>query len=449
MSSGNHDSAVRLQYAGEVLAEAGIHLRTTIDQVTDPVLLADEAGQVGVYGIPFVLPDAVVAELEVERSHAAVLGVLADRIRTDAAARGLERVVVMAHAFVTGGSACESEREIRVGGVGDTPAEVFDGVSYVALGHLHGPQEVRLAGTPTVVEYSGSPLAFSFSERDHTKSVTVVDIDAAGVVATRRVPAPVPRPLIQVHGRLADLLDRAHGDLSGLADAWVKVVLTDPGRLANPMEQLRAHWPHTLVLEFAPERDDAQSGPHEADRGQRPGRDLRGVRECGLRGPAEPSSACGPRRGRARGPAGGGISLMRLHTLRMNAVGPFADEQVIDFDRLGAGGLFLFEGPTGVGKSTILDALTFALYGGLASDAGDPARLRSDFAGPDDRPEVTLEFSVRGGRHRITRSPEYARPKRAGHGRHQGEGQCSPRAPRGNWLGQPIARQGRGRDDRR
>ena len=107
---------------------------------------------------------------------------------------------------------------------------------------------------------------------------------------------------------------------------------------------------------------------------------------------------------------------MRLHTLRMHAVGPFADEQVIDFDRLGAGGLFLFEGPTGVGKSTILDALTFALYGGLASDSGDPARLRSDFAGPDDRPEVTLEFSVRGGRHRVTRSPEHARPKKRGTG---------------------------------
>ncbi len=180
ISSGNHDSAVRLQYAGEVLAEAGIHLRTAIEQVTDPVLLADGAGQVGVYGIPFVLPDAVVAELEVERSHAAVLGVLADRIRADAAARGLQRVVVMAHAFVTGGSACDSEREIRVGGVGDTPAEVFDGVNYVALGHLHGPQEVRIAGSSTVAEYSGSPLAFSFSERDHTKSVTVVDMDACG-----------------------------------------------------------------------------------------------------------------------------------------------------------------------------------------------------------------------------------------------------------------------------
>ena len=107
---------------------------------------------------------------------------------------------------------------------------------------------------------------------------------------------------------------------------------------------------------------------------------------------------------------------MRLHTLHLNAVGPFADEQIVDFDRLSAGGLFLFDGPTGVGKSTILDALTFALYGGLASESGDPARMRSDFADPGARPEVTLEFSVRGGRHRITRSPEYTRPKKRGQG---------------------------------
>jgi exonuclease SbcD len=257
LTSGNHDSAVRLQYAGAVMARAGIHLRTTVEQVTDPVVLAGEGYDVGIYGIPYVLPDAVMTELGVQRSHAAVLDALAGSIRGDARRRGLEHVVVMAHAFVTGAAGSDSEREIRVGGVGDTAADVFAGFSYVALGHLHGPQEVALPGT--VVAYSGSPLAFSFSERDHVKSVVVVDIDADGV-RTRRVPTPVPRPLVQVTGRLAELLARAAGDLAHLADAWVKVVLTDPGRVANPMEQLREAWPHTLVLEFVPDRCGTAGG---------------------------------------------------------------------------------------------------------------------------------------------------------------------------------------------
>jgi exonuclease SbcD len=246
------------------LAESGIHLRTAVEQVDEPVVLTDQHGPVGVYGIPYVLPDAVTELLQVDRSHGAVLGALADRIRSDAADRGLRRVVVMSHAFVTGGSACDSEREIRVGGVGDTPADVFDGVSYVALGHLHGPQEVALGGSDTVLAYSGSPLAFSFSERSHVKSVTLVELDGAGAVSLERIPVPVPRALVQVSGRLADLLERSGGDLAHLADAWVKVVLTDPGRIANPMEQLRVAWPHTLVLEFAPEGAGSPGlGPRE------------------------------------------------------------------------------------------------------------------------------------------------------------------------------------------
>ncbi len=260
ISSGNHDSAVRLAYAGPVLAQSGIHMRTSIDEVGEPVLFCDAAGHVGVYALPYVLPDAVAADLrEGDRSHEAVFRALTARIRDDARSRGLSRVVVMAHAFVTGGLACESEREIRVGGVGDTPAAVFRGFSYVALGHLHGPQEVRVPGSSGVVRYSGSPLAFSFSERDHTKSVTVVDVDAEGVASCRLVPTPVPRQLVQVRGRLSELLARAdQGDLANLAQAWVKVILTDPGRVTHPMQQLRGSWPHTIALEFEPEGSGAQ-----------------------------------------------------------------------------------------------------------------------------------------------------------------------------------------------
>jgi len=107
---------------------------------------------------------------------------------------------------------------------------------------------------------------------------------------------------------------------------------------------------------------------------------------------------------------------MRLHRLRLGAFGPYAAEQAVDFDRLAHGGLFLLEGPTGVGKSTILDAVTFALYGGLAGEEPAEDRLRSHFAAPQARTEVELEWSLRGVRYRVTRSPEFRRPKKRGDG---------------------------------
>jgi DNA repair protein SbcD/Mre11 len=250
--SGNHDSAVRLGFGRALSEAAGIHLRTSAGDITRPVVVADAAGAVGIYGIPYLLPDAVMAELGAERSHTSVLAAATRRIRDDAAARGLSRTVVAAHAFVTGGQACESERDIRVGGIGDVPAAVFAGCSYAALGHLHGQQHVA-TGTATVARYSGSPLAFSFSERHQAKSVTLADIDAAGQATVELIPTPVPRPLREVRGTLEELLARAGGDLAALADAWVKAVLTDPVRPAAPMERLREKWPHTLVLDFAPQ----------------------------------------------------------------------------------------------------------------------------------------------------------------------------------------------------
>jgi DNA repair protein SbcD/Mre11 len=254
--SGNHDSAVRLGFGSGLSETAGIHLRTRLADVARPVVLADDAGPVGIYGLPYLLPDAVAADLGAERSHASVLAAAAQRVHADARERGLGRVVIAAHAFVTGAVPSESERDIRIGGIGDAPASVFGAASYVALGHLHGPQAVGAAGRAggaTTVRYSGSPLAFSFSERDQRKSVTVVDIDAAGQAAVELVPAPVPRPLREVRGRIDDLLARAGADLADLAGAWVKVVLTDQVRPPAPMERLRAAWPHTLVLDFDPE----------------------------------------------------------------------------------------------------------------------------------------------------------------------------------------------------
>ncbi len=241
LTSGNHDSAIRLGFGRSLAARAGVHLRTDLSALTDPVVLED----VAIYGIPYLLPDAVLADLNAERSHAAVLAKAVERVRADAAGRGLDTIVVLAHAFVTGGAESESERDIRVGGIGDVPASVFAGLSYAALGHLHGAQQVA----PNA-RYAGSPLPFSFSERHHRKSVTLVDVAGDGSVAVELVPTPVTRPMAELRGRLDELLAAADGPP---ADAWLRVVLTDPVRPASPMERLRERWPHTLVLDFQPD----------------------------------------------------------------------------------------------------------------------------------------------------------------------------------------------------
>ena len=108
---------------------------------------------------------------------------------------------------------------------------------------------------------------------------------------------------------------------------------------------------------------------------------------------------------------------MRLHHLEITGFGPFADTVRIDFDALSEAGLFLLSGPTGAGKSSVLDAVCFALYGDVPGDRSTAKRLRSDQAGDDVVPRVVLEATMAGRRFRIDRSPAWQRPKKRGSGR--------------------------------
>lgn len=251
VTSGNHDSPTRLGFAGSLLGRAGVHLRTGIDLIDAPLRVTGRDGvEVAAYGIPYLEPDLHREALGAERSHTAVLTSAMDRIRADLAARDGLRSIVVAHAFITGSGEAvvsESERDLRVGGVGDAPASVFAGVDYVALGHLHGAQEVRAPGA-TRMHYSGSPLAFSFSEESHVKSVTLIDVDTAGVADVSIIPVPVGRTLITLRGDLDTLLqDQA---LRVHAESWVRVVLTDERRPDHAMSRLRDVWPYTVDLDF-------------------------------------------------------------------------------------------------------------------------------------------------------------------------------------------------------
>ncbi len=256
--SGNHDSARRLGFGAGLLEKTGVHLRTQVAKLARPVLLEDAHGPVAVYGVPYLEPDAVRGELPHDLvGHAGVLGYAVQRIRADADARGVRRRVVMAHGWVTGGAASESERDITVGGVGQVPADIFNSLSYVALGHLHGQQ--TLAGH---LRYSGSPLPYSFSEATHRKGSWLVELDANGTARAERVPAPQYRRLSLLRGRLADLLDSAK--YTEFEDDFVSVTLTDPSRPEGPMDALRTRFPHILVLAFEPEGAVPDAGCYRA-----------------------------------------------------------------------------------------------------------------------------------------------------------------------------------------
>ncbi|MFB6857179.1 exonuclease SbcCD subunit D [Streptomyces sp. NPDC056341] len=249
MISGNHDSARRLGVGAGLIGRAGIHLRTDPGACATPVLIPDATGDVAFYGLPYLEPALVKDEFGVPKpGHEAVLAAAMDWVRADLAERPAgTRAVVLAHAFVTGGEASDSERDITVGGVAAVPSGVFDGVDYVALGHLHGSQVISER-----VRYSGSPLPYSFSEADHRKSMWLVDLDADGFAAAERVDCPVPRPLARIRGDLADLLARP--ELTAHEESWVEATLTDPVRPDDPMARLAERFPHTLSLAFDPQR---------------------------------------------------------------------------------------------------------------------------------------------------------------------------------------------------
>jgi exonuclease SbcD len=247
LTSGNHDSAARLGFASELIDAAGVHVRTDPRTVGTPIVIPDAHGDVAVYGLPYLEPDLVRDTWGLEgRSHQAVLGEAMRRVRDDLRGRPGTRSVVLAHAFVTGAAPSDSERDISVGGVSHVGLSTFDGVDYVALGHLHGRHTLSER-----VRYSGSPLAYSFSEAAHRKGSWLVDLDAAGVCRSEFVDAPVPRPLACLEGRLEDVLaDPRHARHES---SWVQATLTDSVRPLHALDRLRQRYPHVLVVRYAPE----------------------------------------------------------------------------------------------------------------------------------------------------------------------------------------------------
>ncbi|MGW9549889.1 exonuclease SbcCD subunit D [Citricoccus zhacaiensis] len=288
LTSGNHDSAIRLGFGGHLMGASGVHFRTRMDQVTAPVVLEDpDGGLVAVYGVPYLEPRHAGQVWEVEPNHTAVTAEAVRRIREDAAARfgGQEQeqkvaVVAMAHLFAAGGAGSDSERdigaeapenhvlknqvpenparedqtgqadcaseELLVGTLGQVPVPVFEGIDYVALGHLHGRQ--RMAET---VRYSGSPLPYSFSEANHTKGGLLVRTAGGAVTGVETVDWSAGRKLAVLRGRIEDLL--ANPDHAWAEDRWCQITVTDPARPPQAYRRLKERFDGLLNFVLDPD----------------------------------------------------------------------------------------------------------------------------------------------------------------------------------------------------
>lgn len=251
--SGNHDSAAKLAFASSLIDLSGIHISPVYDsaQMADveerlgrPYHLADGKGQVvNIYMLPFVKPATVRAvfpdEAEEIKDYTDACSVAVEHMDIDEKATN----ILVAHQFVTG--AVRSESEENVGGLDNVDVSVFDSFDYVALGHIHRPQKV---GRETV-RYCGTPLKYSLSEADHTKSVTVVDIPDNKKIEIRTVPLVPMHELREMKGTFDELMDRRNYEETAVDD-YLYVVLTDEDDVPDALGKLRTVYPNVMKLGY-------------------------------------------------------------------------------------------------------------------------------------------------------------------------------------------------------
>ena len=235
--SGNHDSPERLAFGNRLLELGGIHISPVYDGTVKSVTLTDAQGEVIFWLLPFIKP------AHVKRFYPdAGIESYTDACRVAVEKMGIDptmRNVLLTHQFVTGASTCESE-EISVGGSDNVDASVFEDFDYVALGHIHGPQNIG----SNRIRYCGTPLKYSFSECNHHKSVTVVNLGAKGELELRLRPLLPRHDLRQLRGTFAQLQ-------SGPAsDDYLHLILTDEEDVPEAVGKLRLLYPNLMKLSY-------------------------------------------------------------------------------------------------------------------------------------------------------------------------------------------------------
>ena len=241
--SGNHDSAERMAFGGRLMAGSGIHMAPVYNGTTAPLTLTDIHGPVDLYLLPFLKPAHVrrcFPDQEITSYTDAVKAAI-DAMPLDTTRRN----VLVTHQFVTGAARCDSE-DLSVGGSDNVDAAVFAPFDYVALGHIHGPQQV---GRETI-RYCGTPLKYSFSEARHKKSLTVVELEEKGHVTVRTVPLHPLRDLVELRGTYEELTLRDFYESAGYRQDYVHITLTDEDDIPDAVGKLRIIYPYLMKLDY-------------------------------------------------------------------------------------------------------------------------------------------------------------------------------------------------------
>lgn len=242
MISGNHDSAERLSFGAKLFESSDIYISQVYDGKVKKVGLEDEYGLVNVYLLPFLKPATVrhVLQRDDIESYEDSVTVALQECEVDAS----QRNVLVAHQFVTGADRCDSE-ETSVGGLDNVSAEVFDEFDYVALGHIHRPQKM---GKETL-RYSGTPLKYSFSEVEHKKSVTIVELLEKGNVQISTVPLVPLRDMRKVRGTYMEVTAKESYTAENKMD-YLQITLTDEEDVPGALQKLRTIYPNLMRLEY-------------------------------------------------------------------------------------------------------------------------------------------------------------------------------------------------------
>jgi exonuclease SbcD len=253
--SGNHDSPERLDFGSRIMRRNHVTIAGLFQGTVPHAVLTDAFGPVHIYLLPFLRPAAAQPFFGAKRTDTydrAVRAALGTVLLNPN-----DRNVLVAHQFVVSGSAepdrCDSET-VSVGGLDSVDVSAFAGFDYVALGHLHGPQQI---GRPSV-RYAGSPLKYSFSEARQKKSVTVVDLGEKGKLELTRIPLTPLRDMREIRGPIAALTAPETTEGTNRED-YIRAVLTDEREVADAAGKLRAVYPNLMRIDFENRRMETEN----------------------------------------------------------------------------------------------------------------------------------------------------------------------------------------------